>query len=290
MQLDIFDDSRDVMLRNDVLAALQHYNPSGAKKALQRLAGEYPDDQNLPDLATLADALGRRSTDSFPDHPAAAQARHTLTHDVQPAAVRLLGERAATTWLAPLWTELAIRAAALPFRADQADTHAAALWLQAGRWVEADNAVTRIESWRRIPVPLMWMTEARYRAAGLEAVWPLLAELAWLSPSRLDSLLKRLNDSSVNALRKAFDASFEGTGELADLAWLPAWVLCAKTGLAPLVKQAVPSRDGDPERATRLMIELLSLERQGRHHELIERRRELRDLNGSLYAEYMKTR
>lgn len=44
MQLDIFSDSRDVMLRNDVLSALQRYDAAGARRALQALANEYPDD------------------------------------------------------------------------------------------------------------------------------------------------------------------------------------------------------------------------------------------------------
>jgi hypothetical protein len=39
-----------------------------------------------------------------------------------------------------------------------------------------------------------------------------------------------------------------------------------------------------------VMLELLSLERQGRHHELLETRRALQALNGALYAAYMKTR
>ena len=38
------------------------------------------------------------------------------------------------------------------------------------------------------------------------------------------------------------------------------------------------------------MLELLSLERQGRHYELLETRRELQALNAALYAAYMKTR
>ena len=44
MQFDIFNDSRDVMLRNDVLSALQRYDAPGARRALQALVNEYPDD------------------------------------------------------------------------------------------------------------------------------------------------------------------------------------------------------------------------------------------------------
>ena len=58
-----------------------------------------------------------------------------------------------------------------------------ALWLRAGDFAAAADAVARIESWRRIPAPLAWMAEARYRLDGLDAHWGLLAELAWLAPS-----------------------------------------------------------------------------------------------------------
>jgi hypothetical protein len=38
------------------------------------------------------------------------------------------------------------------------------------------------------------------------------------------------------------------------------------------------------------MLELLRLEHQGRHHDLIERRRTLRGLSPALFAAYMKSR
>ena len=47
MQLDIFADSRDVMLRNDVLDALQRRHAAAAGQAWQRLADEYPEDDTL---------------------------------------------------------------------------------------------------------------------------------------------------------------------------------------------------------------------------------------------------
>ena len=40
----------------------------------------------------------------------------------------------------------------------------------------------------------------------------------------------------------------------------------------------------------RLLLELLGLERQGRHRELVERRRALRDTHASLWCAYMRTR
>ena len=90
-------------------------------------------------------------------------------------------------------------------------------------------------------------------------------------------------------LRK-FDANFEGSGQTADLAWFPAWVLTDKPAVAPLLREAQPSRQTAPERATRLLLQILSLERQGNQHELVERRKALRDLHAGLYAAYMRTR
>jgi hypothetical protein len=289
MQLDIFADSRDVMLRNDVLGALHRRDAGDARQAWQRLAGEFPD-ATLSWLVILIDALEDAVATSFAGHAALAAARSRLNDEVEPAARRLLGDAAGRVWMAPCWRAVAQRAAAVPFRAGASDHHAAPLWLRAGDWGEARRAVERVGSWRRIPAPLAWMAEAQYRADGLESALPLLTELAWLSPGRFAQLLNGVADTSIDVLRRKFDANFEGAGQTADLAWFPAWVLTEKPGLAALLREAQPSRQTAPERATRLLLQLLSLERQGNQHELVERRKALRDLHAGLYATYMKTR
>jgi hypothetical protein len=140
MQLDIFADSRDVMLRNDVLSALQRYDARETQQTLRRLSDEYPDDDRDPQLIVLADALDLRSTAAFSKHQVAAEARCALVEKTTPAALRMWGEHAGTRWLLPLWRELAQRATSLPFRADSIDTHAAALWLKARGWSDARDA------------------------------------------------------------------------------------------------------------------------------------------------------
>ena len=290
MQLDLFADSRDVMLRNDVLDALQRRHACDARQACERLTREYPADDTAPLLAVLISAIENVPTARLVSHPALVEARRVLADEIAPAARRLLGEQAAGAWLVPCWRTLAQRAAALPFDADSSDHHAAPVWLQAGDWDAAKQAVERIASWRRIPAPLAWMTEARYRADGLDLAWPLLAELAWLAPVRCVALISRLGDASLDALRRQFDAEFIGTGELTDFAWFPAWLLTVKRGLADRLREAQLSRHVAAERATSMLLQILSLERQGRHHDLIERRQALRDLHGGLYAAYMKTR
>jgi hypothetical protein len=254
MQLDIFDHSRDIMLRNDVVDALERRDASTARAAWLIFSKEFPLDDTLSPLAVLIDALEHRTCASFLDHGAVSDARRLLNSEIAPAAVRTFGKKAGATWLAPLWQEMAQRSAQLSFRPDRSEA------------------------------------EARYRVYGLEGAWALLAELAWLSPGRFDRLTKRLADPPLEKLRNRFDASFEGDGEVADLAWFPAWVLTEKPGLSRLLGETQHSLHSAPEQAMRLLLELLGLERQGRHHDMVERRKALRDVHPSLYAAYMATR
>ena len=292
-QLDIFADSRDVMLRNDVLEQLQRRDAMAARTALALLAGEYPEDGALSAMSVLVGELERAPTASFADHAALAIARCTLEEQVVPAARRVLPAQTVHAWLAPCWQALAARAATLPFRSDaqsHARNHAAPLWLMAGEWTAACDAVERIESWWRIPAPLAWMTEARYRTEGLDAAWPLLAELAWQAPGCFAALLTRLGDASLDTLRRRFDAEFPGTGGVDDYAWFPAWLLVVKPALAGRLGVARVWRDQAAARATALLGEILRREHEGDQHELVSLRQKLSRLHAGLFDAYMGTR
>jgi hypothetical protein len=288
-QLDIFADSRDVMLRNDVLQALQQHDATAAHRCCLRLAEEFPQDADLPALQRLAAALRSIDTTRLPDHASAAAARQSIEQELLPAAIQTMGEGGAR-WLLPRWCALAQRSTGLPYVPAFAENHAAALWLRGEDWAAAAQATSGITSWRRIPLPLMWMTHARYRLEGMDPCWPLLAELAWIAPGKLGALLHTLRDPLLTRLRKQFDANFEGRGNTADLAWFPAWVLTATPALAALLSQSQPGPMNAAEQGMRSMLSLLSLERQGRHHELVQGRRALRELHAGLYAAYMLTR
>jgi len=290
MQLDIFEHSRDVMLRNDLVEALVRRDATAARSARQALADAYPQDTALADASVLIEVLDRVDHTPWRTHAAANCARDHLEQHVAPVARGLLGETSATIWLAELWDELAQRAVALPFRANEADAHSAALYLRAGRWHAAASAAECIESWRRIPGPLSWVAHARWHLMGLDAVWPLLAELAWLSPTRFEQLAHALNDAALDQLLGCFSVDFDGSGETDDLMWFPAWTLTEQPRLAGLFASAQAYRHTDAERAWQLMLALLKLEQEGRHHEMIEHRRRLQSLHGGLYRSYMKTR
>jgi hypothetical protein len=292
-QLDIFADSRDVMLRNDTVLALAGHDAAAAARHCIALGEEFPQDPHLPALRPLIDALRQLQATALTPAPqlaAVTRERETLEAEVAPAAHHAMGADVGRAWLLAFWCALAQRSEALAFDAACPEDHAAALWLRGRDWAAAAHAVQRIASWRRMPWPLLWMTHARYRLEGLDPCWPLIAELAWLAPPRLARLLSDISDPLLNRLRTQFDASFEGEGQVADLAWFPAWLLCAKPALATHLGLAQAGQHSAAETGLRMLLALLLLEKQGRHQELVHRRRQLRDLHAGLYAAYMATR
>jgi len=289
-QFDFFNDNQNVTLRNDVILALEQCDAATAQQAWQVLKEHFPQDDSLASLQVLIDALAQRSPAPFVEHTALQTASQQLQEQIAPAAQRNLGAPAASTWQCARWQELAERSTALAYHPDHKDAHAAPLWLHAGQWQAAVDAVERIESWRRIPAPLAWMLQARLALQGLQPNWGLLAELAWLAPTRLEAVITHRPDPLLQPLLTRFGQGFEGAGDASDLAWFPAWVLTERPSLATHLAQAQAGQHRAPEQAMRLMLELLGLEHQGRHHDVIERRKTLRGLHASLYAAYMASR
>jgi hypothetical protein len=293
-QLDIFDDSRDLMLNNDVLHALVRRDAEASRIALRAFAAEFPGDPRLQPLGRLIETLATGPVAPFATHADADVAIRALQREVLPAAASAWPPADSEAWVAPLWASLARRAAALPFDASHAQAHAAALWLNAAAPAEAGAAVRTIESWRRKPQPLAWAVEALWRSEGLDAAWPLIVELAWMAPARLAELARHIADPAMNRLLRSFDAEFDpgldSSERGAELAWFPAWVLSSKPALARPLSMAEPGSQSEPEQGFRLLLALLELERQGRHAELVERRKRLMALHAGLYRAYMRSR
>jgi hypothetical protein len=292
MQLDIFDHSRDVMLRNDVIGAIEAREVHAARLALAKFEGEYPQDRTLAALKTLVHSLDS-PVGRFTDSAAAVAAKEYLETAIQAAATQLMASAQARSWMAQAWRLLAQAAAGLSYAPEAPQAHSAPFFLRAGDWAEAETAVTVIASWRRIPLPLAWMAEVRLGREGFAAALPLLAELAWLAPSGFANLVGRLKEPRLKALLHEFDADFENDLEAdtePDLAWFPAWSLIKEPSLAPRLRQTEHGLNRNPERAARLILDILTLEQQGSQQLLLEQRKKLRGLHAGLFARYMRTR
>lgn len=288
MQLDIFEHSRDVVLRNATIDALRLRDAGAGARALTALRAEYPADPLLPAFGLLCEKL--RSPISIPLAREAAVAILQETGGAVAAAAHEVFGKAAQAWLAPLWAELAAAIVHYPFDSDNEELHAAPLLLRAGRWADAVAVIESIASWRRRPAPLAWMIEARGRSGGFDAIWPLLAELAWMAPQRALALGPRLDLPELDSLVRGFDAEFEGEGAADDFAWFPAWVLIADRRRATGLHLTQDGAHTLPETCARIVLGLFALERQGRHAELVESRRKLREAHPVLFARYMQDR
>lgn len=289
-QLDIFADSRDCMLANALAEALAGADIAASLAAAATLRDEFPGDRHLAPAAHLIDALQaeQQAGDTpFADTGSAAAARQHLQHKLQPAALDMLGTEGAQRWLATRWQALARRARTLPFDGASTELHAAALFLQGRGWAAAAAAVQGIESWRRKPQPLAWAVQAGWHLDGPDSVWLLLAELAWMAPQRLPTLLALLPDPRLHKLARGFEGAFDTEP---GWAWWPAWLLVEQPLLAAVLQSAQPGADTDAERGFRLVLALLRAERQGRHHDRVAQRQQLKDLHPALFAAYMATR
>jgi len=288
MQLDIFEHSRDVVLRNAAIDALRQRDAAATARAVIALGAEYAADPLLPALGVLCGRLQAPLPIPMSREAAIEMLRET-EGIVAPAANEVFGRRA-EAWLAALWAELAAAIAHLPFDSSDETLHVAPLRLRAGQWADAAAHVEDIESWRRQPAPLAWMIEARCRSGGFDAIWPLLAELAWMDSRRAQALASRLALPELDRLRRGFDAEFEGEGTADDFAWFPAWTLIADRSRAEGLRLAQSGANTGPERCARIVLGLLAFERQGRHTELVAGRRKLREAHPALFARYMQGR
>ena len=126
--------------------------------------------------------------------------------------------------------------------------------------------------------------------AGFDAIMPLLAELAWMAPQRAQVLAPRLELPALDWLVRDFDAGFEAEGTPQDFSWFPAWVLIADSRLGECLRLSQAGANTRSEYCARVVLGLLLFERQGRHAELVEGRRKLRELHSALFARYMQGR
>lgn len=293
-QLDIFDDSRDVALRNDLAHALFVGDTVAARQIAGTLRSEFGTDAVLAPAAQMIEYLDLRQSLPANGHLDVVAVRDTsqrLDNAVAPAAIAVLGAHDAARWLAGQWFRLAAQAGGVVWSPAHADEHAAALYLRAQAWQQAASAVAGIESWRRIPVPLLWMAQARWRGDGADAAWPLLAEALWLAPARAAALLPALADRKLDRLLERFEERFDpAASSLAEWAWLPAFALVDEPLLAAALAPATPPAEDAPGHAFQLVLALLRLEHQGRHHEIVACRARLKSLSAPLFAAYMATR
>ena len=289
MQLDLFLDSRAVMLANDAAGALAARDAERAGAVLVRLRAEAPDYPGIDALETLATALAAWSPRGA-DAAAIVRAVDGLDRDIAPAASRALAEDAAR-FMASLFHDLAEAARELAYEPAQPRAHRAWLCLRCGEWEEAETAANAIPQPEAKPDALHWRAVARYRREGLDAARSGLFALAWRAPQRFAAVLSELADELLQRDWDRFESASEwqSIDESELPAWFPAWYLLEHPS-AGAAFEGAQFPDAPPAEAARLILELLDLEKRGGTKRLVGRRARLREINRELFALYMANR
>jgi hypothetical protein len=297
LQFDLFADSEGTSRRNALADAIAAGHLEAADRELAGLVAHAPDDRLIGPAAMLLQAMHQGL--GTPPGPGPASlavlrdGRCQLEQRLEPAARQVLADRA-ELWIAARWAWLAGQAEPANYDPASADVHPAALWLAARQPARARAAVAAINSWRRIPIPLGWMLRAELAAgtpAALEAVWPLVAELAWLAPQRLAGLVAERAHAGLTQHGTAFVQRFRGLDGDDDWAWFPAWLLIDEPRLVVLFDGATATTPGEASEAFAVLRALSRLEGQaGRHADRLDHRRRLQALSPVLFADYMALR
>ena len=289
VQLDLFIDSRAVMLANQAIAALSARDASLAASSLATLRCEAPDYPSLPALDVLTRALGEWRRPAA-DPAVIAGTVAWLEHEIAPAAQQGLGTTA-QAFVGAFFHDLAEVARGLAYEVTRPMAHRAWLCLRCGEWADAEEAAYAIPRANQTSDALHWLCVARYRQRGLGAARSALFVLAWHVPQRLASTLVELGDELLNRDWQAFERACEWeTLEEAQLpAWFPAWYLLEHPAVGKELDN-VEFPDSPPAHAARLLLYILDLERHGNWRTLTVQREQLRVLNPDLFALYMRRR
>lgn len=295
-QLDLFLDSREVTLANDVVAAFRTGDCGRVQDALAALRAEAPARADLAAFDVLLAFLERdRDTDRAPlDGDRREQLVGEIDTAVAPASRALGGE--AQGFLNRIWRKLAAAAARQSFDRSRPQTHAAALYLRAQDHAEAEAAAAAAASsiadgWRD-PVILRWRALARYRVGGLQAARWQVFSLAWFAADGFPGLLRELAAPQLEDDWRCFQAEVE----MPDATWFPAWCLLAHPEFAaalageisPLLRQAAAGIPG--LLAFLVLTGILAIEPGGYSRALIEERARLQEIDAGFFAAYMRSR
>jgi hypothetical protein len=290
VQLDLFLDSRAVILANEVINALLARDAARAAACRDRLREEEPGHHALGELDTLSRALAEWPPLTSTPAEIAEAVRHLET-EVQPAARRALGEHV-DQFMLLFWRSLALAAKAHPYDEAFPESHCSALQLRSGDARAALAAAQSIPDWPKLANALHWIAVARYRLEGPDACRPPLFLLAWRAPDRLPKIFAELNDALLDNDWRAFDAACDWLdGDDANrVAWFPACFLLEHPSLRIDSETAAHAAPIPPAQAYLCVERLLDLEKRGYSRALLSARARLREIAPDLFALYMARR
>ena len=248
-QLDLFHDSSELLLQEDLRRALVERRIDAARAGVARLMRQQPGHADLHDFLRLMQAI-----DDSDSADVSARERLAELDAIEPLARQLLGHRA-RDFLPPLWAALAEQLTGVPFDPVSPRLHASHAWASAGRWDAARAAIEAEPHWQAEPSLLLAHAEACWRRRDRAAARRDWMQLCWEHPLAAERALAAptFPDARIADLWNAFGDSDEAL----DTEDFPAWLLLQDpTAASAVPPDAAPTDDRGS--AYRLLHRLVS--------------------------------
>jgi len=243
-QLDIFLDSSDLAILNQLRTALTAREYQQAEKQLHLFIARFPNHPLRDPAERLFDALNY--IDRIPPPEQAERELQTLSTHLLPAAQAVLASRA-RDFMIPFWRNLATSFDNKPFNANNSRAHASWIYAQCLDWQAVRACVLVISDFRQEPELLIRLAEAEYRLGNSQAAIQQWCSLCWQFPTQAAALFN--NDSFPDPhLKFVWDAFRDLDLEpMLAIDWFPAWFMLNE----PKYLQAICA-DGENNESTAL--------------------------------------
>ena len=278
-QLDLFMDTEESAMVNDVVAALASHDADAAESRLSRLADLNPHHWAIADANTLIGAL--RIGPPSPEE--AVNRLEEIERRWQPAASAVL-HAGARDFLTPIWRALGAALEGKSFDERHPHQHAAWAYYNGLDWANVRRNICGTAGYESQPRLMGWLAEAQWRLRDPKGAYTSWFALCWREPDHFADLIEggRFPDA---VLKKAWLAAQEADLEPPMTApWFPAWTVLQ----APHVARAVPASAGDSHPA-RAFDALVALAAGGNDRQEMNHRKALQYLHPGLFNLYLDT-
>ncbi|MBF0422491.1 MAG: hypothetical protein HQL73_05810 [Magnetococcales bacterium] len=221
VQMDLFLDTPETLLVNDLIQAIARHDLMTATELCQRLRSENPENGILEDLPPLIAAI--ELGDELPQQP--LQALERLHNEILPCSRQALGALA-KPFLKPIYRRLDRAFVGFPFDPAHPDAHRSWTLERLENWRAMAECILLEENWTRQPVLLYRRAQALFRLKRLGACWQVWATFFWAFPPLAPTFLEKCQDRDLLRLWHGFidlDLEVRVTPEL-----FPVWMALAQ--------------------------------------------------------------
>ncbi|HAT49065.1 MAG: hypothetical protein HQL07_17665 [Nitrospirae bacterium] len=258
-QMDLFLDTPETMLINDLILAIADHNAPVADELVKRLAENHPQNGALEELHPLIQAITQK------EHLAHTpmEGIQIIQDEIVPCAQQTLAALAGR-YLKPFYRLFDRALMHQPFDPQHPNAHRSWTLEQLENWKALAECVLLEEGWVRQPVLLQRRAKALFQLKRLEASHQVWVQFFWGFPQQAAQAIESQGDKNLKRLWYDFIDRVEHREN--DAQTFPAWMLIHQPRLAEQREEWLEEADGEtplPEKtAFFLLADLLRTERE----------------------------